>query len=183
MSTNHPLTDLTVLDKFAAAPFPPGTNLTRRTFYSPVDDIHGCLLFLINSAQRSLDLAMFGFNDPELAAAIKAKLEDPAITVRLSLDKTQAGGVHEKAVLARADYPASDIAIGTSERGALMHLKELVIDATILVNGSTNYGTSAEVDQDNQLTVAIDSLAAGLAVERHSAIHAHMIAQMKAVTQ
>ena len=34
------LSSLTELDKYKAAPFPPGYPDTTRTFYSPVDQVH-----------------------------------------------------------------------------------------------------------------------------------------------
>jgi hypothetical protein len=34
------LDSLTELDKYKAAPFPPGYPDTSRTFYSPVDQVH-----------------------------------------------------------------------------------------------------------------------------------------------
>jgi phosphatidylserine/phosphatidylglycerophosphate/cardiolipin synthase-like enzyme len=171
-----------VLDQFAAAPFPPGYPTDRRTFYAPIDNVHGVLVFVVTAAQSSLDLAMYGFDDDELAAALTTKLKDPGVTVRLTLDSSEATGVHEKEILTSQSYPSSDIAIGTSEKGAIMHLKELIVDATILVTGSTNWSTSAQIDQDNQLTVAIDPVGAALAVARHSAIHASMLKQSAAPT-
>jgi phosphatidylserine/phosphatidylglycerophosphate/cardiolipin synthase-like enzyme len=171
----HPLSDLSVLDQFASAPFPPGYPSDRRTFYSPVDDVHGALKFVIASAQRSVVLAMYGFDDDELAAILKTKLEDDKVYVQFTLDSTQAGGVHEKALLATENYPSSSVAIGRSEKGAIMHLKHGVVDGTILFDGSTNWSNSGEALQDNQLTISIDPVAAGLATARIGAIHAHML--------
>ena len=63
----HPLDDLSVLDQFAAVPFPPDQPVDRRTFYAPIDDVHGALVYVIESAQRSIVVAMYGFDDDELA--------------------------------------------------------------------------------------------------------------------
>ena len=177
--TAHPLTDLSVLDKHAAAPFPPGYPTDRRTFYSPVDDVHGALVDIIASASRSIVIAMYGFDDDELAAAILSKLNDENVYVQFTLDSSQAGGVHEKVLLAKENYPLSSVAVGRSEKGAIMHLKEVVIDATILVTGSTNWSTGGESAQDNQLTVEINPVAAGMATARIGAIHANMLQKAK----
>lgn len=171
----HYLSNLAVLDQFAARPFPPSYPTDRRTFYSPVDDVHGALVAVIKSAQRSLVIAMYGFDDEELGDIILSKLNDESVYVQLTLDSSQAGGVHERKLLAQEDYPISSVAIGRSERGAIMHLKHGVIDGTILFDGSTNWSNGGESLQDNQLTVSIDPTMAGMATARIGAIHANML--------
>lgn len=173
--TPHPLADLSVLDEFSATPFPPGYHKDKRTFYSPVDNVHGALKTILELAQRSIVLAMYGFDDDELAAIIKAKLDDKNVYVQLTLDSSQAAGVHEKKLLTGEAFPQSSVAIGRSEKGAIMHLKEGVIDSTIHFTGSTNWSTGGEEKQDNQLTIEIDPIAASLAVARIGAVHAHML--------
>src|SRR5436305_14755295 len=64
-----------------------------RTFWSPRDDIHGMLIELLASAQQSLVLNMYGYDDAELDQTIRSKLEDESVYVQMSLDKTQAGGL------------------------------------------------------------------------------------------
>jgi phosphatidylserine/phosphatidylglycerophosphate/cardiolipin synthase-like enzyme len=174
----HPLHDLSVLDKFAAAPFPAGYTPSQRTFYSPVDDVHGALKTVLSSATRSLIVALYGFDDDELASIIKEKLVAEHVYVQLTLDSSQAGGVHERALLSTQAYPASSVAIGRSERGAIIHLKEVVVDGVIVVTGSTNWSQGGEHDQDNQLDVEINPLKAAVATARLGAIHSNVIQQM-----
>lgn len=176
---SHPLSDLTVLDQFAKAPFAPGTPADRRTFYSPVDDVHGALAFVLDAAQRSLIVAMYGFDDDTLAGIIKTKLQSEDCYVQLTLDSSQASGVHERTLLTNEAFPISSVAVGRSEKGAIMHLKEIVIDGVILVTGSTNWSTGGEDLQDNQLTVEINPYAAAAATARIGAIHANMLAKAR----
>ena len=146
-----------------------------RTFYAPVDDVAGALAALIDSATHSVVVAMYGFTDPRLADALRHKLIAENVFVQLTLDASQAAGAHEAALLKREEYPATSIAIGHSERGAIMHLKLCVVDGRYTVSGSTNWSVSAQTMQDNVLTIIDDMVVAAEARSRIDAIHAHII--------
>lgn len=168
------LADLTSLDVHRAGGFPPDYLTYVRDFYSPVDDVHGVLLDLIRSATTSLVLAQYGFDDDELADALHKKLADENVFVQLTLDSSQAGGVHERVLLARESYPACSIAIGRSEKNAIQHLKLLIVDGKDVVTGSTNWSTSGETLQDNHLVVIRSESVAARARARVDVIHHHM---------
>src|SRR3954470_2867700 len=70
-----------------------------RTFWSPRDDVHGMLKSLLAAAQHSLVINMYGYDDAELDAIIRSKLADDSVYVQMSLDKSQASGVHERELL------------------------------------------------------------------------------------
>jgi phosphatidylserine/phosphatidylglycerophosphate/cardiolipin synthase-like enzyme len=128
----------------------------QRSFFSPRDSIHPMLAGLLASAQHSLVLNMYGYDDDELDTIIRAKLDTEHVYVQMSLDKSQAGGVHEKALLAKWSNTefGNSIAVGTSSaHHAISHLKVLIVDGVYTVTGSTNWSISGESEQDNQLTL------------------------------
>jgi hypothetical protein len=68
-------------------------------FYVGRDDVHGILKHVLSRVSVSLYLNMFGFDDDELNEILKKIATDPTITMLVTLDKSQAGGKHEKALL------------------------------------------------------------------------------------
>jgi len=176
------LDSLQQLDTFKATAFAPGYPDNIRTFYSPVDKVHEALKAAIASASKSVAVSMYGYDDDELDDVLRAKLESDQIFVQLSLDKSQAAGVHEREILAkwRNDGIGNSIAIGHSEHGAIMHLKMVIVDGLDVITGSTNWSKSGESDQDNQLTITRDPLVAAEARTRLDIIHDGMLKQMAA---
>jgi phosphatidylserine/phosphatidylglycerophosphate/cardiolipin synthase-like enzyme len=135
----------------------------QRSFFSPRDHLEPVLASLLASAQHSIVINMYGYDDPQFDELIRSKLDSRHVYVQISLDKSQAGGKHEKELLEKwsnNDF-GNSIAIGTaSEHHAISHMKVLIVDGVYSVTGSTNWSVSGLSEQDNQLTLSRDAVIA-----------------------
>ena len=151
---------ITDLDVFKVSSPPTGYPANMRTFYSPEDYVPEVLQTVISSVSKSVVVAMYGFDDDALAGMLSTALNNPAIYVQITLDSTQASGTHEKALLAKYfnGKIGNSIAIGKSEHGAIMHRKMVIVDGIWRISGSTNWSTSGETLQDNELTIIREAI-------------------------
>jgi hypothetical protein len=113
------------------------------------DDVHGILHLLLSKETMGLKLNMFGYDDDVLNADITTLMRNPNVAVRCTLDKSQAGGAHEKALLTLdiANDPDfyNSFVIGQSETHQISHTKGGVLVAQGLgFEGSTNWSGSGE---------------------------------------
>lgn len=174
--------DWSKLATYASAPFPPGWDPDEYVFFSPRDpNVHQAILDVVQSASHRVVVNMYGYDDPDVDAALHAKAADPELTFWMNLDRSQAGGVHEKALLAPwASAIGTSIAVGTSIKHAISHLKVCVVDGLYVISGSTNWSLAGEQKQDNELTITRNALKA---VRFESVLllnHAAMLQQMAA---
>jgi hypothetical protein len=118
-------------------------------FYVGRDDVHGILKHVLSRVSVSLYLNMFGFDDDELNDILKKIAVDKTITMLVTLDKSQASGTHEKALL-DADRKENlalfntHVAIGQSLTHQISHTKGFVADGKVAGEGSTNWSVSGE---------------------------------------
>lgn len=135
-----------------------------RTFWAPRDRVHDLLVALLSSAQHSIVLNMFGYDDTELDEIIRRKLTNAHVYVQMSLDRGQSlSSKTEQEILKdwNNDAFGNSIAIGTSAVGsAISHLKIVIVDGVYTVRGSTNWSLSGETKQDNELTLSRNAVIA-----------------------
>jgi hypothetical protein len=118
-------------------------------FYIGRDDVHDILKHVLSRVSVSLYLNMFGFDDEELNDILMAKATDPHVLMMITLDKSQAGGVHEKKLL-DADIAKDPVAfntyfvIGQSATHQISHTKGFVADGKVGGEGSTNWSAAGE---------------------------------------
>ncbi len=153
-----------------------------RTFWSPRDDVHGMLVSLLAGAEQSLVINMYGYDDDELDTTIREKLANESIYVQMSLDKTEASGVHERELLNQWQHSefGNSIAIGTSSKHAISHLKIVIVDGVYTVRGSTNWSLAGEQKQDNELTLSRNAVVAAETRAVLDRNHDWMLKQMAA---
>lgn len=159
-----------------------GLPLDERTFFAPYDGpgIHRLIVDVLQSAQQSIVLNMYGYDDVEADSAIRAKAAEPNMYVQMSLDKTQAAGKHEADLLKEwnADAFGTSIAVGTSSKHAISHLKIAIVDGVYTLSGSTNWSMGGEEKQDNQFTISRNASYAAQCRAVLDRNHAFMLKQM-----
>lgn len=127
----------------------PGYN-DHYLFFVGRDDVHSILKTLLLQEKLELDMNMFGYDDQELNDIIIGMFKNPGIHVQISLDKSQAAGTHEKAIIAAdeakdpQDFSAS-FCILESATHQISHTKGgVLVGQGIWFEGSTNWSASGE---------------------------------------
>ena len=171
---------ITDLDQYKATPVDAGYPTTRRTFYSPEDDVHGALVHILQSCTKSCVLSMYGWTDVELAGLVDHLLDNHAVYCQITLDSSQYSGKTEHAALElfKDNLDSNVIGIGRSERGEIIHRKMLIIDGVWTITGSTNWSLNGETKQDNEMTVTNDPSVAAEARRILDLSHAKALTDM-----
>jgi len=129
--------------------FGPTASPDFRVFYVGRDDVHGVLMHLFTRVSLSVKMNMFGYDDDDLNTVLMGLVQNPSVVVQVTLDKSQASGAHEKAILTSdtaqdAQGWANDFAVGESDTGQISHTKGGVLDGIVAFEGSTNWSSSGE---------------------------------------
>ena len=144
--------DLTDLARYTAeGSYSANASRDFHLFFIGRDDVHDVLKHVLSRVSVSLYLNMFGYDDEELNDILMAKAKDPSVTMLITLDKSQAGGVHEKQLL-DADRALdgglaafnTHFVIGQSATHQISHTKGFVADSKVGGEGSTNWSTAGE---------------------------------------
>jgi hypothetical protein len=92
---------------------------------------------------------MFGYDDDSLNNVLMGLVQNPSVMVQVTLDKSQAAGPAEKAILSsdtaqNAQGFANDFVVGESSTHQISHTKGGVLDGIVAFEGSTNWSSSGE---------------------------------------
>jgi hypothetical protein len=129
--------------------FGPTASPDFRVFYVGRDDVHGVLMHLFTRVTLSVKMNMFGYDDDDLNRVLMGLVQNPSVMVQVTLDRSQASGVHEKVILGSdvgqdAEGFANDFTVGKSSTGQISHTKGGVLDGIVAFEGSTNWSSSGE---------------------------------------
>jgi hypothetical protein len=129
--------------------YSPTASKDFHLFFVGRDDVHDILKYVLSRARVSLYLNMFGYDDEELNDILMAKVLDPNVTMLITLDKSQAGGKHEKALLdADQEHDLASFnthfVVGQSSTHQISHTKGFVADGRVGGEGSVNWSKSGE---------------------------------------
>jgi hypothetical protein len=129
--------------------FGPTASPDFRVFYVGRDDVHGILMHLFTRVSLSVKMNMFGYDDQALNDVLMGLVRNPSVMVQVTLDKSQAGGPSEKAILVTDEAQnkagfANDFAVGESATSQISHTKGGVLDGIVAFEGSTNWSSSGE---------------------------------------
>src|ERR1700741_1491491 len=76
--------------------YSPSASSDFHLFYVGRDNVHEILQDVLSRVTASLYLNMFGYDTDEMNELAMGIAHDPSITCFITLDRSQAGGVHEK---------------------------------------------------------------------------------------
>lgn len=129
--------------------YAPDASGDHHLFFVGIDDVHDILKHIFSRVTMSIYLNMFGFDDDELNDILFQYALDKQVTMLITLDKSQAGGVHEKKLLdldRKHNLSAfnTHYAIGQSATHQISHTKGFVADGRVCGEGSTNWSASGE---------------------------------------
>jgi hypothetical protein len=129
--------------------FGPSASPDFRVFYVGRDDVHGVLMHLFTRVSLSVKMNMFGYDDDSLNNVLMGLVQNPSVMVQVTLDKSQAAGPAEKAILSsdtaqNAQGFANDFVVGESSTHQISHTKGGVLDGIVAFEGSTNWSSSGE---------------------------------------
>ena len=104
---------------------------------------------LINSAKKTLKIAMFTWTRNDLALAV-SKAAERGIKTEVVIDHRSAKGASAKIVKLLAE---KGVEISISRGGPLLHHKFLIVDNKTLVNGSANWTKAAFTANDDTFLI------------------------------
>jgi len=135
------------------------------TFYEPsVTNVYFCpedacaqkLIAQINTAEKSIDVAIYSFTNNDVAdALIEAKSR--GVEVRVVFDYLQASAEYSLDELIEQE----GIIIKIRKGSGVMHNKFIVIDGEKVMTGSYNYSINADERNDENLILILDEVLAG----------------------
>jgi hypothetical protein len=174
--------------------FGPTASPDFRVFYVGRDDVHGVLMHLYTRVTLSVKMNMFGYADQDLNDVLMDLVRNPSVMVQVTLDRSQAAGPTEKAILGSDEAAdpegfANDFAVGESSTGQISHTKGGVLDGIVAFTNWSSSGDGTGINlaaakqapgfkaQNNTLAVYVNSYEIAKVAARLDYEHAVAAAQ------
>lgn len=122
-------------------------NATRQTFMTPYDDAQTALVNLLQGATKKIRIADYSFNLEPVVQILIQKFQS-GVDVQVVLDKSQSKGKTEVPEVTQLQQAGVPLAIGSSDKGKIMHLKVAIVDDSIVGSGSYNFTGTAELEDN-----------------------------------
>ena len=157
------LTNLAVLDQYAAEPFPATYPPGRRRFFVTVDQVQDAILHVVSSVSVSQTLSMYSLDSAPLVEQMVTNYHSipggmpTLITQDSSCYRTSEGTRVAKPFVDLIGAPNFRWAVGTSDKGNISHIKSFVGDGSFVISGSTNWSNMGMSEEDNEMEVSIDA--------------------------
>lgn len=128
-----------------------------RVAFAPTDDIENRIIAALNTAQASIQIAMFSFTSAPIAQALIAARQR-GVTVEVLLDGMNAGSQFSQ----RDALCAAGVTVRVEDWAGKLHDKYAIVDAgtnsdPLILTGSTNWSDNAVRANDENLLIVQDA--------------------------
>jgi len=130
--------------------------LPSDTYYSPETNLEARDVSVLDSAQKTIDMAAFSLTDD---AIVKVLADRAAIRIYLDRGELQAecrGDASCARIPLHGLIGLANVQIRVKHSKVLMHLKSYCVDSGLVRGGSANFSEQGERKQDNSATVSVD---------------------------
>ena len=110
------------------------------TCFTPPSGCGTVIANLISKAEKSIYVQAYGFTSGEIAKAL-INARNRGVEVRVLLDKSNIGAKYSK----MRDLRKAGIEVLIDEVSGIAHNKTIIIDASLIITGSFNFTTSADI--------------------------------------
>lgn len=125
------------------------TNEVPPALLSQINSIRDNVLKLINTARKSIDIAVYSIYDDEIFDAL-LEAKKRGVKIRIITDKLQAT---QSEVVKKLYDSGFDLKISRGFNNGMMHNKYAIFDNEVVITGSFNWSNNAEVYNWENLAV------------------------------
>jgi phospholipase D len=121
------------------------------TCFTPPSGCGAVIVNLISKAEESIYVQAYGFTSGEIAKAL-INASNRGVKVRVLLDKSNIGAKYSK----MRDLRKAGIEVLIDEVSGIAHNKIIIIDASLVITGSFNFTTSADIRNTENVIIIKD---------------------------